>query len=65
MSRLKSLGMWLRASPIRPFAQVGALLLLNILSANLLPEVAAVVASGVILVAILVLGAAYVLGGRA
>lgn len=64
MSRLKSLGAWLRASPVRPFALVGALLLLNILSANVLPEIAAVVASGFILVGILVLGAAYVLGGR-
>lgn len=64
MSRLKSLGAWLRANPVRPFALVGALLLLNILSANLLPEIAAVVASGIILVAILLLGATYVLGGR-
>lgn len=64
MSRLKSLGVWLRATPVRPFVLVGVLLLLNIISANLLPETAAVVASGIILVAILVLGAAYVLGGR-
>jgi hypothetical protein len=64
MSRLKSLGVWLRANPVRPFVLVGALLLLNIISANLLPETAAVMASGIILVAILVLGAAYVLGGR-
>lgn len=64
MSRLKSLGAWLRANPFRPFALVGALLLLNIISANLLPEIAAVVASAVILIVILTLGAAYVLGGR-
>lgn len=64
MSRLRGLGAWLRANPVRPFALVGALLLLNIISANLLPETAAVVASGIILVAILVLGVAYVLGGR-
>ncbi len=64
MSRLRGLGAWLRANPVRPFALVGALLLLNIISANLLPETAAVVASGIILVAIIVLGAAYVLGGR-
>jgi hypothetical protein len=64
MSRFKSLGVWLRANPVRPFVLVGGLLLLNIISANLLPETAAVVASGIILVAILVLGVAYVLGGR-
>jgi hypothetical protein len=64
MIRLKSLGVWLRATPVRPFVLVGALLLLNIISANLLPEIAAVVASAIILTGILVLGAAYVLGGR-
>ena len=65
MSRLKSFGAWLRANPVRPFALVGALLLLNVLSANLLPETVAAVTSSIIVIATLVVGAAYLLGGRA
>lgn len=64
MSRLKSLGAWLRGNPVRPFAVVAALIALNLLTSAFLSETPALVASGIILVAILVLGAAYVLGGR-
>lgn len=64
MSRLKSLGGWLRANPIRPFAVVSALLALNILSATLLADTVAVVASLIILTAILAIGVAYLVGGR-
>jgi len=64
MSRLKSLGAWLRATPTRPFALVGSLIALNLISSALLPESAALTVSGVILVALVLLGAAYVLGGR-
>lgn len=64
MSRLKSLGAWLRGNPVRPFAVVAALIALNLLTSAFLTETPALVASGIILVAILVLGAAYVLGGR-
>lgn len=64
MSRLKSLGAWLRGNPVRPFAVVAALIALNLLTSAFLSETPALVASGIILVAILVLGAAYVLGGQ-
>jgi hypothetical protein len=64
VSRLKSLGAWLRGNPVRPFAVVAALITLNLLTSAFLTETPALVASGIILVAILVLGAAYVLGGR-
>jgi hypothetical protein len=64
VSRLKSLGAWLRGNPVRPFAVVAALIALNLLTSAFLTETPALVASGIILVAILVLGAAYVLGGR-
>lgn len=63
VSRLRSLGAWLRASPTRPFAVVGILLALNLLSATLLPTTPAAVASGAITVVILLLAAAYVFGG--
>lgn len=64
MSRLKSLGAWLRGNPVRPFAVVAALLALNLLTSTFLQEAPALVASGLILIAIVVLGTAYVLGGR-
>lgn len=54
----------MRGNPVRPFAVVAALLALNLLTSTFLSETPALVASGLILVAIVVLGAAYVLGGR-
>lgn len=64
MSRLKSLGAWLRGNPVRPFAVVSALIALNLLTSAFLRETAALTASLIIMVAILVLGVAYALGGR-
>lgn len=64
MNDLRHLGDWLRADFIRPVTALGALLLLNWLSARFLDGAAAVVVSVVVVAVMIFLVVAYLLGRR-